>query len=72
MSFPGFARRPARSASSAPIRGYNRRGFAIGWLAIIGLAVAGYMFASSQLSPSSAHLRLANIAGTVHTVIAPG
>lgn len=43
----------------------------IGWFIIIGLAAAGYMFASSQLSHSSAQLRLANIAGTVHTVLAP-
>jgi hypothetical protein len=71
MSFPGFARSPAHSASSAPIKGYNRRGFVIGWLAIIILAVAGYVLASSQLSSSSAHLRLANIAGTVHTVLSP-
>ncbi|HCO54478.1 hypothetical protein V6617_06560 [Pelagibacterium nitratireducens] len=72
MSFPGFARNPAQSASSAPIKGYSRRGFIIGWLAIICLGVGGFVFASSYLSPSSAHLRLANIAGTVHTVISPG
>lgn len=71
MSFPGFARSTVRS-SSAPIRGYSRRGFIIGWVAIIVLAAAGYMLASSQLSPSSAQLRLANVAGTVHTVFSPG
>lgn len=70
MTFPGFER-AASSTSTAPIRGYSRRGFVIGWFIIIGLAAAGYMFASSQLSHSSAQLRLANIAGTVHTVLAP-
>ena len=72
MSFPSLARTSDRSRSSAPIKGYNRRGFVIGWFAIIVLAVVGYMLASSQLSPSSAHLRLANVAGTVHTVLSPG
>ncbi|WP_421951430.1 hypothetical protein [Pelagibacterium sp.] len=71
MSLPGFARTPAHSASSAPIKGYSRRGFVIGWLAIISLAVVGYLVASSQLSPTSAQLRLASIAGTVHTVLSP-
>ncbi|WMT85876.1 hypothetical protein NO932_13190 [Pelagibacterium sp. 26DY04] len=70
MSLSALPRRSAYSASTAPIKGYNRRGFVIGWVAIIALAVAGYAFASSHLSPSSAQLHLANIAGHTYPVFA--
>lgn len=70
MSFSALVHRPARIGSAAPIKGYNRRGFIIGWITIIALAVAGYAFAASQLSPSSADLRLANIAGDVYPILA--
>lgn len=70
MSLPGFIR--ARLSTTAPIKSYNRRGFIIGWLAIMVLAIAGYVLASSQLATSTAQLQLANIGGTVHTVLNPG
>jgi len=69
MSFAGFARRPLRAASAAPIKGYSHRGFLIGWLAIIALAAGSYAFASSQLSPSSAQLRLASIGSETYPVL---
>ncbi|WP_332716526.1 hypothetical protein [Pelagibacterium mangrovi] len=70
MSLSALARRPAHPASTAPIKGYNRKGFVIGWVAIIALAIAGYALAASHLSPSSADLRLANIAGDIYPVFA--
>lgn len=70
MSFSGFARRPLHPTPAAPIKAYSRRGFVIGWLAIIGLAAGSYAFASSQLSPSSAQLRLASIGSETYPVLA--
>lgn len=69
MSFPGFARRPLHAIPAAPIKGYSRKGFVIGWLVIIALAVGSYAFASSQLSPSSAQLRLASIGSETYPVL---
>lgn len=70
MSLSVLPRRSMHSASTAPIKGSNKRGFVIGWVAIIALAVAGYAFASSHLSPSSAQLSLAHIAGDTYPVFA--
>lgn len=60
MSFADFAR-PARRASTDPIRGRRHRGFAIGWLAILALGVGGYALAASTLTPSGAPLHVASI-----------
>ena len=71
MSLVTFTRRPQNSESAAPIKGYSRKGFVIGWVAIIALGTGGYLLASTYLSPSHAKLHLTNIAGDTYTVIAP-
>lgn len=52
-----FASHP--SPISAPIKGYSRKGFAIGWLAIVLVAAAGFAFATLTLSQTSPDLRVA-------------
>lgn len=69
MSFQGFARRPLRATSAAPIKGYSHRGFILGWVAIIALAAGSYAFAASQLSPTSAQWRLASIGSQTYPVL---
>lgn len=71
MNVSAFARRPLRAAPAAPIKAYTRRGFIIGWIAITAVAAASYALAASQLSPTSANLHLANIAGNIYPVFAP-
>lgn len=60
MTLLSFRRRPIHAIAAAPIRGYNRRSFVIGWMVIIGLGLAGYALASSQLSSPDNHVRLAS------------
>lgn len=72
MSISGFAHRPLRATSTAPIKAYSRRGFVIGWLVIIGLAAGSYTFAASQLSSSSAQWRLASIGSQTYPVLTRG
>lgn len=73
MNITAHARRPFNPQAPAAIKGRRRwRGFVIGWIAILGLAAAGYALASNQLTHSSAELHLAGIGGNVETVLIQG
>lgn len=52
----------ARTASpiSTPIRSQNRRGFAIGWLAIVSVAAASFAFAAYALPHANLDLDVVN------------
>ncbi|RDE10160.1 hypothetical protein [Pelagibacterium lacus] len=55
-----FTRRPIACSSPAPIRGYNRRGFLIGWIAIVLVVGTSFYFAAGRLDYRQSHLRLAH------------
>lgn len=48
-----------QSAIFAPIKGNTRKGFVIGWIAIVVVGIAGFGLATVSLSHSSAELKIA-------------
>ncbi len=64
-------RRPAHALASAPIRGYSRKSFVIGWLAIVLVVASAFGLAIKPLSFSSANLRVADLGGSQAQAVWP-
>jgi hypothetical protein len=48
-----------RIAPTPPIKGFDRRGFVIGWIAIVAILAAGFAIMALPLNHSSSDLRFA-------------
>ncbi|SDG48271.1 hypothetical protein [Pelagibacterium luteolum] len=60
-----FARRSLNVMSAAPIKGYNRRSFVVGWVAIVLVVAAGFSVAAGPLSYSTAETRVASVGSII-------
>lgn len=59
------------STIHAPIRGYSRKGFIVGWIAIVLLVSAGFTLATRPFTHSGLDLRFAGAVSATAFMSAP-